>query len=94
MENKNKYNYNYLVVYAYYREKFSFELLGSFNNLGIGNVPINANKQVKDWTCEDFEKTRELIAKTVGNLKKEQVIILNMIEKAVEEYNEDEKPKE
>ena len=94
--------YGYLLVYSYSKGGGFFDLFGGANNnINISNAMLNSSKRVKDWTWQDFENVKKEIAESLTKsinyydkdikLKYEpnDIVIINMIEKKVEEITEE-----
>ena len=60
MENENK--YSYFMTYQYAKEVFTFEFLAKGTENVFGDAMFNYDKKLEDFTVEDYEKIKTMLA--------------------------------
>lgn len=97
--------YSYFITYVYSRESDLINLFGFGGGTpSLTNAIVNCAKKVKDWTAKDFDDVKEKIAEDLSReidgldgkkikieYKKENIVIINMMEKKYEEIGKETK---
>lgn len=95
--------YSYFITYVYTRENDLMGLFGfGGSGLSLSNAIINCSNKIENWTTQDFNDVKEKIAEDLSKeidgldgkkikieYKKENIILLNMMEKKYEEIRKE-----
>lgn len=58
-------NYSYFLTYQYAKETFTFELFAKGTQNIFGDAAFNYNKKLEDFTMEDYEKIKTMLAESL-----------------------------
>lgn len=82
-------NYSYYISFEYQKEVFSFELFGTNTKPVFGSATLNFNKPSEEFTNQDYETIRQMIADSLNQQEKEKYREATGEEKKVQTFSKE-----